>query len=276
MAGCRSRGPDWTVEPADVLLADGTIAVIRPLRLEDLEPCWTSTSTSPRTPCGCGSSRRAGRPAAGTSRTSSTTPTSSPRRWSRSSAAGSPGWPPPRCSTARPGRGGLPRLRPGPRSRPRQPAAGAPRGAGSGLRRHPLRRRGAGGQQRDAARVPRRRLRDLAAHRDGRGHRRAAHRRVRRRPGRGRPPRVARRGAVAAAVAGAAQRRRGRRTPRGQRRRPGDARRDPVGRVRRRGSASCTRKVRRWPGWRRTPRSPTCPTASTWSSWSCRPTGWPR
>ena len=56
---------EWSVPPSDVLLADGTIAVIRTLRgRRPRGGAATSTSTSPRTPCGCGSSppnRNAGR-----------------------------------------------------------------------------------------------------------------------------------------------------------------------------------------------------------------------
>ena len=130
-------------------------------------PCWTCTRTSPRTPCGCGSSPPAGTPGRTYVAHLFDEPTPTRPRWSRWSAGGSPGLATAEVLDRRPRRGGVPGLRRGPRPRAGQPAAGAPRRAGSRARRDPLRRRGAGRQQRDAAGVPGRRLRRLPPHRDG-------------------------------------------------------------------------------------------------------------
>ena len=224
---------EWSVPPSDVLLADGTIAVIRTLTDDDRE----AVLRPPR-------ARLRGHPAAAVlhrepqRRPPVRRPAVRPGAH-RAVRAGRAGPRPPRGAgdgrgaLRGAGRGRLPRLRPGPRTRSRQPAARAPGRAGPRARAEPLRRRRARRQLRDAPGLPRRRLLDRAADRSRRGVRRAAHRRVRRRSRRLGPARVAIRGALAAAAARARERRRGRRTPVGRGHRPSRARLDRRGRVRR-------------------------------------------
>ena len=141
-------------------------------------------------------------------------------------------------------RGGrVPGVRPGPGPRPGQPAARAPRRAGSRARPHPVRGGGARGELRHARRVPGRRVRGVTAHAGRRGVRGAADRGLRRRHRRRGPARVAFRGPVAPALAVSRERRRGRRPPRGRRAGSCRPRRDPRGRLRR-------PAVRRAPGGR--------------------------
>ena len=224
---------DWAVPPSDVLLADGSIAVIRTLRPEDRQPLLDLHA-------GVSADTlrlrffTASRDAAPTLRRAPL------RRDQRRVGRDGRGGPRPgrraghRRGGGRRARGGrVPGVRRGPRPRARHPAARAPRRPGACARADPLRGRGARSQLRHAARVPWRRVRGLATDRRRRGLRRAAHRRVGRGPRRRRPARVALGGPLAAAPAGARERRRGRRTPARRWAGPGRPRRHQVGRVRR-------------------------------------------
>ena len=264
---------EWTVPPSDVLLADGSIAVIR-----------TVAARGPRAAARPARRRLRGHPAAAllhrqprrragaTSSTSSTRPTPTRPRWSpcvRGRVAG--------LATAE--------VMDRERAEVAFLVSDEDHGRGLGIlllehlaalgRAHGLTRFEAevlGRQLRHAPRVPRGRVRGLATDRGRRGVRRAAHRRVGRGARRRRPARVALGGPFAAAPAGARERRRGRRTPPRRRAGPGRPRRDPVGRVRRPAQRRAPARPTRWTACRRTPRSPRCRAPSTSWSWSCRPT----
>ena len=223
----------WSSPVSDVLLADGTIAVIRSLAPGDREQVLAlhegvSEDTlrlrffSPS-------------PAAGRAYVARLFDESNQRVGRAGSRAARPdrGAGDRRAAVEGPRGGRLPGVRRGSRPWARQPAPGAPGGTVPRARRHPVRGRGARGQLRDAGRLPGGGLRGDAPHRGQRGVGRAAHRGVSRRRRRRGPARVALRGTLAAPAAVPRERRGGRCTP--HRGRPGQqrARGDPRGGLRR-------------------------------------------
>ena len=184
--------------PADVLLADGSVGVIRPLRLTDrdgLLALHDEVGLESLRLRFFSASREAGprlrRPPARPSTTAGSVLALG--LWQHD-AAGRAGH---RRAVGRRGRGGLPGRRRAARPRRRHPAARAPRRRRPDRRRTTVHRRGAGRERRHAAGLPRRRLRGHPPPRPGRRHRRDGHPGLRERPPRRRQPRVAVRGRLA-------------------------------------------------------------------------------